>query len=383
MKNKNSLRVKNMMYEQQISHLPRQMNTVEAVFETVGKLAPKRFALAVHDHDISDDGNPAEAHLHVMMSFENARSLSSIAKTLHEQPQQIAKWDEHSDEGFAYLCHANPGSVGKFQYDPSTVLSNFDYPEFLMKYKANVQKRQKAVRVNDLLDALKNGSVSVAEIEQQMPGSLYAKYASQIERVNMLRLRKSAEEWRQKAQSEGKRIKLIWIYGAAGTGKTRLAKKYAGERNEPIFISGSSRDIFQAYAGQHVIILDELRPGMMQYSDLLRLTNPFGIDEAMMAPARYSDKSIAADLFIVTSPLSPKNFHMESNLGSYDDFAQLQRRIILTIRMTADEISRMEWSNDYFDYVEIAGSTVPNPYSAKGSANAESEAAELFSHIIL
>lgn len=383
MKSKNSLRAKNMMYEQQISHLPQKMNTVDAVCETVGKMAPKRFALAIHDHDISDDGNPAEAHLHVMMSFENARSIPSVAKTLHEQAQQITMWGGQSDEGFAYLCHANPGAVGKFQYDPSTVLANFDYPEFLLKYKANLLNRKKTVRVNELLDALKNGSVSVAEVERQMSGSLYAKYASQIERVNMLRLRNSAEEWRKKAQSEGKRIKLIWIYGAAGTGKTRLAKKYTSERNEPIFISGSSRDIFQAYAGQHVIILDELRPGMMQYSDLLRLTNPFGIDEAMMAPARYSDKSIAADLFIVTSPLSPKDYHAESNLGAYDDFAQLQRRIILTVRMTADEISRMKWDNDYLDYAEIAGSAVPNPYSEKGSTNAEPEAAELYSHIIL
>lgn len=383
MKSKNSPRAKNMMYEQQIIHLPQRMNTVEAVFETVGRMVPKRFALAIHDQDFSDDGSPAEAHIHVMMSFENARSLASVAKILHEKPQQIAKWDEKSDEGFAYLCHANPGKIGKVQYDPHKVLANFDYPAFLLNYKANAQKKQKAARVNDLLDALKNGSLSVSEIEQQLPGSLYAKYALQIERVNALYLRKSAEEWRQKAQSEGKRIKLIWIYGVAGTGKTRLAKKYASERNEPIFISGSSRDIFQAYAGQHVIILDELRPGMMQYSDLLRLTNPFGIDEAVMAPARYSDKSIAADLFIVTSPLSPKDYHRKSNLGSYDDFAQLRRRIILTICMTSDEILRMEWNNDSNDYTAIAGSSTPNPYSSKDIANSETEAEELYSHIIL
>ena len=87
MKSKNSPRAKNMMYEQQIIHLPQRMNTVEAVFETVGRMVPKRFALAIHDQDFSDDGSPAEAHIHVMMSFENARSLASVAKILHEKPQ--------------------------------------------------------------------------------------------------------------------------------------------------------------------------------------------------------------------------------------------------------------------------------------------------------
>lgn len=64
---------------------------------------------------------------------------------------------------------------------------------------------------------------------------------------------------------EGKRVQVIWIYGPAGTGRTWLAKEYAAKANQPFYISGSSRDIFQTYAGEHTLIMDEFRPYTIQY----------------------------------------------------------------------------------------------------------------------
>ena len=41
-----------------------------------------------------------------MLCFENARSLSRVAKVLGDKPQYIEKWDENANNGFAYLIHA-------------------------------------------------------------------------------------------------------------------------------------------------------------------------------------------------------------------------------------------------------------------------------------
>ena len=66
-------------------------------------------------------------------------------------------------------------------------------------------------------------------------------------------------------------IQVIWIYGPSGCGKTSLAKEYAQKKDQPYFISVSTRGVFQGYNGEHTLILDELRPGVITYADLLGL----------------------------------------------------------------------------------------------------------------
>ena len=110
-------------------------------------------------------------------------------------------------------------------------------------------------------------------------------------------------------RDEGRRVQTIWIFGPAGTGNSSLAKQYAQSKGEPFFVSGSTRDVFQGYAGQHTIILDELRPSSIPYADLLRVTDPYAIEHEVMAPARCADKAIAADLIIVTTPYNPMEFY--------------------------------------------------------------------------
>ena len=69
-----TLCVKNMMYTQQINHL--SVRTMEELIELIErKLRPKRYAAILHDKDTDEKGKPAEDHIHLMLSFENARSI--------------------------------------------------------------------------------------------------------------------------------------------------------------------------------------------------------------------------------------------------------------------------------------------------------------------
>ena len=79
MTNSLPMKTRAMMYEQQLDHLPR---LVDEMYRRIETLAPKRYAGIVHDSDTTDAGRPAAAHLHVMMEFQNPRSLNSIAKLL-------------------------------------------------------------------------------------------------------------------------------------------------------------------------------------------------------------------------------------------------------------------------------------------------------------
>ena len=131
-------------------------------------------------------------------------------------------------------------------------------------------------------------------------------------------------------------------------------------------MAGSSKDAFQSYSGEHIIILDELRAQSIPYQDLLRMFDPFGIDSQVFAPSRYYDKGLAAELIIITTPYNPLNFYNEVfgyKVGLIDSFEQLHRRISLTINMTDTEILAATYDSDKQCYITDPTSSRPNPYS--------------------
>lgn len=360
---------KNMMYEQQLVHLPAK--TQENLIDLIGKLKPKRYALILHDKDVNEKGQSEEPHIHVMLSFDNARSINSVAKLLGDKAQYIEVWKGDSNNGYAYLIHATDNARTKYQYDISEVTANFDYPALMEKVTAEVKKADTfgdSAKIKNFLNLLYIGAISKSEVEKQLTGAQYAKAKKQIEDVWLKHLQDLAEQWREEMIANGKSVCVIWMYGKSGTGKTSFAKEYAKKvgKGQPFYVAGSSKDAFQSYSGEHIIILDELRAQSIPYQDLLRMFDPFGIDSQVFAPSRYYDKGLAAELIIITTPYNPLNFYNEVfgyKVGLIDSFEQLHRRISLTINMTDTEILAATYDSDKQCYITDPTSSRPNPYS--------------------
>lgn len=358
------IKCKNMMYTQQIAHMSMSMDELK---NAVKRLNPARYAIAEHVNDVDENGKPIEPHVHVMMCFCNARYLTSIAKKLGDKPQYIQAWDERANNGFAYLLHITDGARGKTKHGPSEVTANFDYASLVtMEIPGQIvaAHEKKSGTVKILLDLMYIGAKTKREVEAELSGSQFGRYKKQIDTIWAKRLEIKAAEWREKMLAEGAQVQVIWLYGSAGTGKTSFAKAYARKKGQEYYVSGSSRDIFQGYCGEHTIIMDELRPKTIPYHDLLRILDPFALTDPTMAPSRYADKSLACDLVIITTPYSPYEFHQELGAevnGEIDCFDQLWRRISLVIRMEQDFMATM--TIDEHGFHTVPGTRVTNAYS--------------------
>lgn len=376
-----SRKCKNMMYTQKLEHFPAGSKD-ELVRIIEDKLEPTRFAVVIHDKDVDENGNLKPPDIHAMMSFKNARSLDHVAKVLGDKTQYLEAWTGRAENGFSYLIHATAKArkQKKHEYDATEVTANFNYAAMMAQIKAEVEqaKTERGPKAQVLLDALYAGSVTKEEVEAALTGAQYGRYKRQIEDIWAKRLQIMAQQWREDMAAKGKPIQVIWIYGPAGTGKTSLAKEYAGKSGQDFYVSGSSRDIFQGYAGQHTLILDELRPNVIPYSDLLRITDPFGMFGQVMAPSRYTDKALACDLIIVTTPFNPLKYYNSYQAQQTDRFDQLLRRITLTIKMTGREIHAVEYRATTESFEEVAGTSRPNPYSQAQRPAPKVDAMELY-----
>lgn len=372
-----------MMYTQQMEHLPfRTREELEERIKT--KLDPKKYAISeVHDKDIDGDGNPVEKHLHVMLCFQNARSLKNVASILGDKPQYLEKWDERANNGFAYLVHATSGAKVKAQYSSEKVLANFPYAEELKKQTLEVLKKKSRQKIDVLLDAYYNEEMTLDELEQELTGAQYGRYKKQIDNITSKILERHADIWRQDMVKNNRRVKVIWIYGAAGTGKTSLARSIAKQDGRAYYVSGSSRDVFQSYNGEHILILDELRSNVIPYHDLLRILDPFGNQERIMAPARYSDKSLACDLIIITTPFNPVDFYDEifDDINTVDSLEQLVRRITITLYVNSDSIFAVRYHQERRHYYAVPDAECDNPYSQKNRPDSEIDVLEEFNQM--
>ena len=381
--NSSPAKYKNMMYTQQMEHLPfRTREELEERIKT--KLDPKKYAISeVHDKDIGGDGNPVEKHFHVMLCFQNARSLKNVASILGDKPQYLEKWDERANNGFAYLVHATSRAKVKAQYSPEKVLANFPYAEELKKQTLEVLKKKSRQKIDVLLDAYYNEEMTLDELEQELTGAQYGRYKKQIDNITSKILERHADIWRQDMVKNNRRVKVIWIYGAAGTGKTSLARSIAKQDGRAYYVSGFSRDVFQSYNGEHILILDELRSNVIPYHDLLRILDPFGNQERIMAPARYSDKSLACDLIIITKPFNPVDFYDEifDDINTVDSLEQLVRRITITLYVNSDSIFAVRYRQERRHYYAVPDAECDNPYSQKNRPDSEIDVLEEFNQM--
>ena len=329
-------------YTQQLSHLNQKIEDFSQLLEEVGA---EQYAYIVHDKDRTADGVLKASHVHVVMKFENPRSLQSIAKIFHDSPQyvELPKSANGYNNMIAYLTHRTKGATEKYQYDPADVTANFNYPDALEKITAKVNERDSKTRLDDILERLMAYSITYEEAVSELTASEFSRYHQRLKVTAEYGRQQYAKRWIKQHEDTGTPIEVIWITGPAGSGKTLEAKQIAREKSDKgFYLAVGQRDPFQNYTDEPVIVIDDVRPKTFSYNELLQILDPFN---STMADSRYANKTLIADVIIVTSVYSPMDFYnvlVPEYHRHIDTYAQLERRIVKIVRK-GDESPRKDF----------------------------------------
>lgn len=296
----------------------------------------KDYAFALHD---KDDNKP---HYHIMIQTHETQNSLRIARdfNVNENAVEKAKTKKRThkyDDMCLYLIHKN--APCKYQYEPSIVVSSFDYLVFIEKYKA---REVTATRRAEIINLIHTGVIKEYNLNEYVSVDEYIKFSNAI---------KSAFSYCEIEQNNLKRnMQVVFITGKSGTGKTTFAKERAYDMNYDIFISSSSNDPFYGYAGQPCVIMDDLRGSALSYADWLKLLDN---DTNSTVKARYSNKNLSSvKLLIITSSQTIEEFYRDIFDNNGESIIQLKRRIGLYIRMEKDFYYVSAWDNKIKGYTD-------------------------------
>lgn len=336
---KRDIRAQVLMYVQDIEHLP--FKDVEALLTRIKSIKDeaniKRYALIVHDKDKKEDSDELVApHVHVVFEFTKRVVVSSFAKKLDEETERFeimtkrgTKVERAVENSMAYITHRTKNASDKYQYSFDDVKANFDYKKFMDKTFEHLKPKT-------IIEQFSKGLLS----RQKTEALLYNKDPYNVDR-NFKRLddienakgRLEYYNWKEKMKKNNQEKIVLWFCGEAGSGKTSEAKHFLSKRYKEYFVSGGSRDAFEDYNNEHGILLDDVRPGFLSYSDMLKMLDPYEWEPKVSA--RYHNKRLQGETYIVTCPLDPYDFYRgvrrKEKLGFNDKFDQLNRRITAVV----------------------------------------------------
>lgn len=367
------IRSKVYMYVQQADLLP--FDDEEALKTRLKSMVKdgiiKNYALILHNHDTKENGEKIKPHYHVWLYSNNRISIGKIAKSLGDNEQQFESMTKRgnslrssAENSLLYLIHETSNSQDKYQYSAEDVEANFNYQDFIAKLGENSNGKSNASKnPESILNEYKNEKITkTAAVKALMAISArcYAKYANQLDKIEDGLRQIRFEKWLKHKKKTNEKIKVVWVYGAAGTGKTHYCRDFCERKKFDFFVTTASNDPFQDYDGQKVLIIDELRPDTFRYRDLLQILDPYNFDQKKTI-ARYHNARIMSDYIFVTSPFDPFTLYSKMNNSSQDGFDQLYRRIGLVLQFDNDHIKELQLQ----DKTCVVKSVEENKFSKK------------------
>lgn len=377
----------------------------------------------IHDKDVNKVWSEADKseiyenkaeHIHLLVKFKDGKNanatISNIAIAFGCEPAKIEKPKPGRytfDNLLAYLTHIK--YADKHQYEPEEVYTA--KIEGIKPYEAiyaeNEDKWRSAryIKENETLkytiDAIErdiiNGKITRSQVfltDELI--KMYSKYTKRLDNAFRIYSERKVYQAMQAFENNEYKLNVYYIYGQPGLGKTRFVtnlvrglqkqvEKEFGQHWE-VFNSASTNSM-DKYAGQEIVVMNDIRGQAMNASDWLLLLDNYNINDAS---ARYNNKMVCARTIFITSPLSPfEFFYYTKGVGRGDaqteSMDQFIRRLtgllnILEIEYKDNPLSTFSDLPTYSDLlveqgIVVYNSNVPQNLSDFGNK------VEVFEHI--
>lgn len=321
----NSVNRRSVMYMQYLEHL--NFDSVDELEQRLEEYYPKgsnvEWAYIVHDKDVSsEDGSLIRPHVHVMLYNSDKFSVSKLKEIFKESKQQYFEYFKNKLAGFMYLVHAGKADSGKYQYDLTDVVTNFDYVGYIS------ERHHISTRIDEILLSVSKCDITFQDImnDEEM-SMMYINHKNKFESA----LKLANERRKRIIEEQGINKTVVFVYSddkRSGTGKTFYAKhkanEYAKRTGKTVYETSSSNDPFQDYRDEEIVILDDIRPSDFEVNDMLKLLDN---NQITSSRSRYSNKTILADLIIITSIYTPTEFFERMINVTNEPIDQFIRRI--------------------------------------------------------
>lgn len=282
----------------------------------------KQWAYILHDKD------DTAKHYHIYLNFGSSGvDTKLVGEWFGLQESQVEKIKGRKTDALQYLTHTDNKQKYKYQYSPTEVIANFDFETEITNAK--------------ILGDFEN--FSYAEQLDYVHGLPVSEKTSAFAKLEKL--------WKLRCQwltlHADRKLEVIFVCGAGGTGKTYYAKKLLKSMNLDFCISSSSNDPLQDYLGQKALILDDCRDRAFKtFEDCLKLLDN---DTASSVSSRFHNKVFNGEVIIITSAVPLAYWFRNKSLFpiSNEDYNQLYRRISCYVHITKEEIEVFHDLDEY------------------------------------
>lgn len=327
-------------------------------------------ALVVHDKDKSYGVKLVEPHIHGYIDFPKKFDLAKVAMALGLDRERIETPKSKGGRAYtrinalAYLTHAK--DKDKYQYPTSDVetFDTLDYDTFIKQNKEDFEKysaTKKREKSDESLDMIYQEIIEGKLTEDDIFADdsltfLWAynqqKFAEAFSAYGKISAKRTL---RQLENGEFKPT-ILYIHGSSGIGKTTLAYELVEKivlkakeqgKNWNTYSAGS-KNIFDEYFGEEIIILDDPRYDSLLPSDWLKLLDP--LNKSYLS-ARYKNKLVIGRLIVITNYMPLADFFGQI---PKEDLNQYLRRFNNVIEITK------YGENRQYDLSEIRSLSVPN-----------------------
>lgn len=277
------------------------------------------------------DDTVDKKHYHIVLKFYTPCRFSLLKKKF---PYGRIERPHNHRKCLQYLVHMN--NPDKTQYSWDDVISN----STIEPYKKDDPTP------DEILKRIISGELKEHNLTDEISGEFFIKHKDKI--------KKALEYYQEKRHTDKTReIKVIFIQGGSGTGKSLFATNLCEKAGLSYALSSSSNDAVQDYRNEDVLILDDLREDSFSFSDLLKFLDNHNNSTIK---SRYRNKAFFGELIIITSTV-PLNKWYQSVKG--EELYQLHRRIAEIYKMSKNNIDIYQIDDYQKKYVYVG--TTPNP----------------------